>query len=40
VPVPFLDDVRRFVDGNRDVILDYCNYRIDTDELRHQLKSI
>ena len=40
VPVPLIDQVRRFIDANRDALLDYWDYRIDTDELRRRLKSI
>jgi hypothetical protein len=40
VPPWLLDQARRFIDANRDVLLDYWEYRIDTDELRRRLKSI
>jgi hypothetical protein len=40
VPPRLLDQVRRFLDANRDVLLDYWEYRIDTDELRRRLKSV
>ena len=35
-----LDQARRFITLNRDVLLDYWDYKIDTDELRQRLKSI
>jgi hypothetical protein len=37
VPPGLLDQARRFIDANRDVLLDYWEYRIDTDELRRRL---
>ena len=40
VPPWLLDQARRFIDANRDVLLDYWEYRIDTDELRRRLKAI
>jgi hypothetical protein len=40
VPPRLLDQARRFIALNRDVLLDYWDYRIDTDELRQRLKSI
>jgi hypothetical protein len=40
VPAPLIDQVRRFVDANRDALLDYWDYRIDADELRQRLKPI
>jgi hypothetical protein len=40
VPPTLLDQARRFIDVNRDVLLDYWEYRIDTDELRRRLKPI
>jgi hypothetical protein len=40
VPQRLLDQARRFIDANRDVLLDYWEYRIDTDELRRRLKPI
>ncbi len=40
VPPRLLDHVRRFIDANRDVLLDYWEYRIDTEELRRRLKAI
>ena len=35
-----LDQVRRFIDANRGVLLDYWEYRIDTEALRRRLKSL
>jgi hypothetical protein len=35
-----LDQARRFIALNREVLLDYWDYKIDTDELRQRLKSI
>ena len=35
-----LDQARQFITLNRDVLLDYWDYKIDTDELRQRLKSI
>jgi hypothetical protein len=40
VPPWLLDQARRFIDANRDVLLGYWEYRIDTDELRRRLKPI
>jgi hypothetical protein len=40
VPPQLLEQARRFIDVNRDVLLDYWEYRIDTDELRRRLKPI
>ena len=40
VPPRELDQARRFIALNRDVLLDYWDYKIDTDELRRRLKSI
>jgi hypothetical protein len=40
IPPLLLDQVRRFVDANRAVLLDYWEYRIDTDELRRRLRPI
>ena len=34
VPTPLLDQVRRFIDLNRGALLDYWEYRIDTEQLR------
>jgi len=35
-----LQQARRFLEQNRQVLLDYWEYRIDTDELRRRLKPI
>ena len=35
-----LEQVQRFIDVNRAVLLDYWEYRIDTDTLRRRLKSV
>jgi hypothetical protein len=40
VPSWLLDQARRFIDANRDVLLDYWEYRIDTDELRRRLNPV
>jgi hypothetical protein len=40
VPLGLLDQVRRFIALNRDVLLEYWDYKIDTDELRRRLRSI
>src|SRR5262249_9658997 len=40
VPAELLTQAQRFVELNRDVLLDYWNYRIDTDELQRRLRSI
>ncbi|HEY7245388.1 MAG TPA: hypothetical protein VH678_16080 [Xanthobacteraceae bacterium] len=40
VPPKLHDEARRFIDANRDVLLDYWEYRIDTEELRRRLKAI
>jgi hypothetical protein len=40
VPPRLLEQVRRFLDANREVLLDYWEYRIDTEELRRRLKSV
>jgi hypothetical protein len=40
VPAPLIAQVRRFIDANRDALLDYWDYRIDTDQLRQRLKPI
>ena len=37
VPPSLLNQARRFIEANRDVLLDYGEYRIDTDELRRRL---
>jgi len=35
-----LEQVRQFLEANRDVLLDYWEYRIDTEDLRRRLKSV
>jgi hypothetical protein len=40
VPPTLLEQTQRFIDANRDVLLDYSEYRIDTDALRRRLKSV
>ncbi len=35
-----LEQVRRFIDGNREVLLDYWDYRIDTETLRRRLRPV
>jgi hypothetical protein len=40
VPPALLKQIQKFVDLNRDVLLDYWNAKISTDELHEQLKSI
>jgi hypothetical protein len=40
VPARLTEQVRRFIDANRDVLLDYWEYRIDMEELRRRLKPI
>jgi len=40
IPSWLVDQARRFININRDVLLDYWDYRIDTDELRRRLKPI
>jgi hypothetical protein len=37
VPAALLDQVRRFIELNRGSLLDYWEYRIDTDQLRRRL---
>jgi hypothetical protein len=39
-PAPLLKSVQRFIELNRAALLDYWEYRIDTEELRQRLKSI
>jgi hypothetical protein len=34
---PLLQQVREFIERNREVLIDYWEYRIDTDELRRRL---
>jgi len=40
VAAELLKQVRQFIQLNHDVLLDYWNYRVDTEELRERLKSI
>ena len=40
VPAELLKQVRRFIELNHNVLLDYWNYRADTEELRERLKRI
>jgi hypothetical protein len=40
VPAPLLDQVRRFIGLNRGALLDYWEYRIDTEQLRRRLKPV
>lgn len=40
IPRPELGQAREFIALNRDALLDYWDYKIDTDELRSRLKSI
>jgi Domain of unknown function (DUF4160) len=40
VPPRLLEQVRRFIDANREVLVDYWEYRIDTETLRRRLKSV
>ncbi|HEY1363656.1 MAG TPA: DUF4160 domain-containing protein [Xanthobacteraceae bacterium] len=40
VPARLLEEVRRFIDANREVLVDYWEYRIDTEALRRRLKSV
>ncbi len=40
VPPALLGQARRFIDANRDALLEYWEYRIDTDELRRRLTPI
>src|SRR5262245_5394696 len=40
LPPRLLKQVQEFIDANRDVLLDYWEYRIDTEELRRRLKSL
>jgi hypothetical protein len=39
-PPWLLEQVHRFITANRDVLLEYWEYRIDTETLRQRLKSI
>ena len=38
-PPELLEQARRFIAANRDALLDYWEYRIDTETLRQRLKS-
>jgi hypothetical protein len=40
VSAHLLDQARRFIDLNRAALIDYWEYRADTDELRQRLRSI
>jgi hypothetical protein len=40
IPSALLEQVRRFIDANREVLIDYWEYRIDTEALRRRLKSL
>jgi hypothetical protein len=40
LPSRLLDQARRFIEANRDALLDYWEYRIDTEELRRRLRPI
>jgi hypothetical protein len=40
IPAPLLEQVQRFIAANRAVLLEYWEYRIDTEALRRQLKSV
>ena len=40
VSMELLKQVRQFIQLNHDVLIDYWNYRADTEELRERLKSI
>jgi hypothetical protein len=40
VPAALLKAAQRFIDLNRAALLDYWEYRIDTEELRQRLVSI
>jgi hypothetical protein len=40
VPAKLHKQVQRFIELNRDVLLDYWNYRIDTKQLQQRLKPI
>jgi hypothetical protein len=40
VPSLLLGQARRFIDANREALLDYWEYRIDTETLRQRLKRI
>jgi hypothetical protein len=40
VPPALLEQVRQFIAINRDTLVDYWEYRIDTEQLRQRLRSI
>jgi hypothetical protein len=40
LPARTLDQVRRFIDLNHDVLMDYWEKRIDTDQLRERLRKV
>jgi hypothetical protein len=40
VPPDLREKMQQFIDINRDALLDYWEYRIDTEELRRRLRSI
>ena len=40
IPAVVFDQVRRFIDLNRAALLDYWDYRIDTEQLRRRIKPI
>jgi hypothetical protein len=40
VPAALLDQVRQLIDLNRGALLEYWEYRIDTEQLRRRLKPI
>jgi hypothetical protein len=40
VPSRLLEQARRFIDANREVLLDFWKYRIDGDELRQRSRPI
>jgi hypothetical protein len=40
VPPRFLEQVGQFIDANREVLLDYWDYRVDTEMLRQRLRRV
>ena len=40
IPTKLLMQVRQFIDLNQQTLLDYWNYRIDTDQLRQRLQAV
>jgi hypothetical protein len=40
VPPRLLDQARRFIEANREALLDYWEYRIDTETLRQRLRRV